>query len=177
MTDSEYRPDEAAPRLKGRNTTTEDMAMRHRAVKIFLAIMLHIIYCDMAVACGYELDTAIVHQRNGDDRTVLCCGERNDLSRCDTIIRSVGSQGYCGAAENEDYSKSVLIIFYEDATAKKRLRRALRKMHCETIYEYHNFNAMAVRIPESSEIMAVADRIRKIRGVLTVERDRIMHLD
>jgi hypothetical protein len=36
---------------------------------------------------------------------------------------------------------------------------------------------MAVRIPESSEIMDIADRIRKIRGVLTVERDRIMHLD
>lgn len=50
-------------------------------------------------------------------------------------------------------------------------------MHCETIYKYHNFNAMAVRIPKGSKTMAVADRIRKIRGVLTVERDRIMHLD
>lgn len=137
--------------------------------------MLHIIYCNMAVAGGYERDTAIVHQHSSGDRVALCCEERSAARRCDTTIQPVGGHSESDAAEDEDYSKSVLIVFYEDATANKRLRRAIRKMHCETIYKYHNFNAMAVRIPKGSKIMTVADRIRKIRGVLTVERDRIMH--
>lgn len=74
-------------------------------------------------------------------------------------------------------SRSVLIIFYQDGTAKKRLRKALRKLHCETLYEYRSFNGMAVKIPSGADINDIIRRLRNVRGVLSVARDRMLQLD
>ena len=81
------------------------------------------------------------------------------------------------AVSDNEFSPHVLIIFYQDASAKRRLRKALKKYHCETIYDYRNFNGMAVKTPDDANIITIAQRLRKIRGVLSVQRDRIMHLD
>lgn len=91
----------------------------------------------------------------------------------DTLHASADST----TVSDNEFSPRVLIIFYQEASAKRRLRKALKKYHCETIYDYRNFNGMAVKTPDDANIITIAQRLRKIRGVLSVQRDRIMHLD
>lgn len=77
----------------------------------------------------------------------------------------------------EEYSPSTLIVYYDGQTGSTPLLSAIRKMRGEVIYKYQNFNAVAFRIPDNAEIESVMKSIRKVKGVLSVQRDRIMHLD
>lgn len=96
----------------------------------------------------------------------LCC----PVSSCKTI-KTVQTQP---AAE---YSPSTLIVFYDAKVGSAPLLSAIEKMRGEVLYKYSNFNAVAFKIPYNAEINAVMKSVRKVKGVLSVERDRIMHLD
>lgn len=74
---------------------------------------------------------------------------------------------------------STLIIWY-DATKrrnKKALLKAVRKYKAKVIYDYKNFNGIAIKIPDGSDINSAITYFQKVKGVLQVSRDQIMHLD
>lgn len=79
--------------------------------------------------------------------------------------------------KSEGYSPSTLIVFYDAKVGSAPLLSAIEKMRGEVLYKYSNFNAVAFKIPDNAEINAVMKSIGKVKGVLNVERDRIMHLD
>lgn len=76
-------------------------------------------------------------------------------------------------------SPSTLIIWYDNSAKanKKRLMRAVRKYKASVIYDYRSFSGIAIRIPNGTDINAAIDYFKKVKGVLSVNRDRIMHLD
>lgn len=75
------------------------------------------------------------------------------------------------------FAPHTLIIFYDPAVGKQPLLKAVRKMEAEILYDYKNFNGMAVRMPDSIRIEDAITRLRKVKGVLQVNRDRIYRLD
>lgn len=77
----------------------------------------------------------------------------------------------------QEYSPSTLIVFYDATIGKKSLLSAAKKMKCEIIYDYKIVNAVALRIADGDNINSVAEKLKKVDGVLSVQRDRIMHLD
>lgn len=73
-------------------------------------------------------------------------------------------------------SNSTLIIWY-DKGSKRTLLRAIRNYGAEIIYDYNNFNGIAVKIPQGVGINQAITYFQGVKGVLQVSRDRIMHLD
>lgn len=92
-------------------------------------------------------------------------------------VASFGQVRQPACCQGDSISRSVLIIYYQDSAARKRLRKALKKLHCETLYTYHNFDALAVSIPHCANGLDIARQLRKIRGVISVEPDRILQLN
>lgn len=92
-------------------------------------------------------------------------------------VASFGQVQQPACCKGDSISRSVLIIYYQDSAARKRLRKALKKLHCETLYTYHNFDALAVSIPHGANGLDIARQLRKIRGVISVEPDRILQLN
>lgn len=70
-----------------------------------------------------------------------------------------------------------LIVWYDKETGKQPLLKACDSIGAEIIYEYSNFNAVALRIPDGMKMSKAVSRLSKVEGVIAVNRDRIMHLD
>lgn len=79
-------------------------------------------------------------------------------------------------ADNE-FSPSVLIISYDGETGKDSLMSAVKDYKAELIYDYKNFNAIAIRIPKGADINVAIRYFEKVKGVIMVQRDRICHID
>jgi len=75
-----------------------------------------------------------------------------------------------------EYAPSTLIIFYDATVGKKPLLKAIKKYGAEVIYDYRTFNGMAIRIPDDKDIHRAMDYFQQVKGVLTVNRDRVVHL-
>ena len=71
----------------------------------------------------------------------------------------------------------VLIVFYEAGLGRRHLMKQAKKLNCSIIYDYHNFNAVALKVPEEANIDDVIARLRQTKGVLQVSRDHVYKLD
>lgn len=82
------------------------------------------------------------------------------------------------AEHNEEYSENTFIAHYDASVGKAPLLSAAKKLGCTVIYEYGIINAVAFKIPEKGKkIESVISEIGKVKGVIGVSRDRIMHLN
>ncbi|MBH5328130.1 protease inhibitor I9 family protein [Eikenella sp. S3360] len=72
----------------------------------------------------------------------------------------------------------VLIIFYDAAAAQapRQVLQTARAMRAELVYRYENLHGFAVRIPPQQDLPQAAERFKRIRGVLSVERDQTVQL-
>ena len=76
----------------------------------------------------------------------------------------------------QDYAPDRLIIMYDEKTGKEPLLKALKDYNAEIIYDYDIVPGMAVKIPEGSDIKDAIKYFRAVKGVVSVERDRIIRL-
>ena len=77
-------------------------------------------------------------------------------------------------------SSNNLIIFYDSEIGNSYLLDAVKRSGAEILYKYENFNAIAISLPDSEsgpDIDKAIAGFRKVKGVISVERDRIYHLD
>ncbi|WP_428070731.1 hypothetical protein [Candidatus Avelusimicrobium alvi] len=75
------------------------------------------------------------------------------------------------AAENR-----TLIIFYDPQTGKQPLLEAVRRQQAEVLYDYKNFNGMALSVPPGQNIQKTIRLFEKVPGVLSVQQDKRMQL-
>ncbi|VGM94747.1 Uncharacterised protein [uncultured Avibacterium sp.] len=69
------------------------------------------------------------------------------------------------------------IIFYDRTlTNAPQLIAACQKLGAELLYEYKNFNAIAVHIPENLELSSLKTKLSQIKGVLEVNESQMMQL-
>jgi hypothetical protein len=96
-----------------------------------------------------------------------CCPAQNVLPRsarmeADTVQR---------------YSSHTLIIFYGGKKSKSRLLKAVRRYGAKPIYVYNNFSGMAICLPEGKKLEEAIAYFRKVKGVVSVNRDYVYKLD
>ena len=76
----------------------------------------------------------------------------------------------------DEFAPDRLIVMYDESVGKEPLRKAVREYGAEIIYDYSIIPGMAIRIPEGKDIVEAMSFFRGVRGVASVERDRIYHL-
>ena len=75
------------------------------------------------------------------------------------------------------YSKNTLIISYDEGIGKVPLQRAVRKYGAKVIYDYRIISALAVRIPDGKTLDESIEYFEKVKGVVSVSKDRIYQID
>ena len=75
-----------------------------------------------------------------------------------------------------EYSPTTLLILYDAEIGKEPLMKAIKKYGATIIYDYHMMNGMAIRKPDDKTLEESIVFFRKVKGVLTVERDHIIRL-
>ncbi len=69
------------------------------------------------------------------------------------------------------------IIFYDRTlTTAPQLIATSQKLGAELLYEYQNFNAIAVHIPDNLELSSLKTKLSQIKGVLEVNESQMMQL-
>jgi len=76
----------------------------------------------------------------------------------------------------EMFSPSTLIILYDASVGKKPLLKAVKKLKAEVIYDYKMINGIAIRIADGTDIEETRRQLMKVKGVVRVNRDRVMQL-
>jgi len=71
---------------------------------------------------------------------------------------------------------NTLIIFYDPETGSERLMNAVREYRAKIVYEYRNFNGIAIKLPNGTDMEKAASHFRTVKGVLSAEADRRMQL-
>ena len=74
-------------------------------------------------------------------------------------------------------SPNTLIIFYDEAIGKEPLLAAVEEYNASILYQYNNFNSIAIKIPEGTEIEDAIEFFSGVEGVLQVNRDQIIEID
>lgn len=83
----------------------------------------------------------------------------------------------CGTARTADEQPHTLIVWYDSTVGPEALLKAIKAHGSQVIYQYKNFNSMAIRIPKKESLQKAIQHYQKVKGVLSVNEDQINHLD
>ena len=86
------------------------------------------------------------------------------------------TEGENNSLDGEMYSPDRLIIMYDPEVGKDPLEKAIAEYKAEILYDYNLIPGFAIRLPEGSDILKAIDYFRRVEGVVSVERDRIIRL-
>ena len=75
-----------------------------------------------------------------------------------------------------EYSPTTLIILCDSTIGKAPLREAINRYGATIIYDYHIVCGMAIRKPKNMTLEQAAEVFRRVKGVVSVEKDRIIRL-
>lgn len=70
-----------------------------------------------------------------------------------------------------------LIIYYDRSIGKQALLNFVRIKQCKLIYNYVNFNVIAIRLAPQLDKKKTINELREMKGVLQVAEDCVLHLD
>ncbi len=71
----------------------------------------------------------------------------------------------------------VLIVYCDAAVGKHYLMKQARKLKCRVVYDYRNFNAVALQVPAGEDMGKIINQLRNTKGVLQVSRNRMYKLN
>ena len=75
-----------------------------------------------------------------------------------------------------EFAPDRLIIMYEEGIGKEPLVKAIEEFKAEIIYDYSLIPGMAIKLPEGSDFDAAIKYFKQVKGVVSVEKDRIYRL-
>ena len=92
---------------------------------------------------------------------------------------SAGAAGAPPAAQpaGQLYSPRSLIIMYDGPRGKKSLLKAVKKYGARLMYDYTIINGVAIELPEGSDVHRARAWFQKVKGVVSVNYDRIYQLN
>ncbi len=76
----------------------------------------------------------------------------------------------------DEHSAHVFIVMYDAEVGKEPLQKAIKAYGCEIVYDYNIIPGMALKKPEDKSLEETMQYFRGVKGVLTVEYDRITRL-
>ena len=74
-------------------------------------------------------------------------------------------------------SEPSLIAYFDPSIGKDALLAAIEEYGAIILYEYRNINGVAFRIPEGKFIGDAIEFFQNVDGVLSVQKDTILHTD
>lgn len=74
-------------------------------------------------------------------------------------------------------SHCTLIIFYDSTIGKQPLLNYVHIKQCTVIYNYANFNAIAIQLAPKLDKRKTINDLQSVKGVLQVMEDQLLHLD
>lgn len=74
-------------------------------------------------------------------------------------------------------SHCTLIIFYDSTIGKQPLLNYVHIKQCTVIYNYANFNAIAIQLAPKLDKKKTINDLQSVKGVLQVMEDQLLHLD
>ena len=78
---------------------------------------------------------------------------------------------------SENLTLRNLIIFYDKTEiAPEKLVQIAQQKGAELLYQYENFNAIAIHVPEALDFNKIKAEFTPMKGILGVEEDQIMHI-
>ncbi len=81
-----------------------------------------------------------------------------------------------GQQVDQEHSPHVFLVMYDAEVGKEPLQKAIKAYKCEVIYDYKIIHGMALKKPENKTLEETMHYFRGVKGVLSVEYDRINHL-
>ena len=81
-----------------------------------------------------------------------------------------------GQEIEQEHSPHVFLVMYDAEVGKEPLQKAIKDYKCEVIYDYKIIHGMALKKPENKTLEETMHYFRGVKGVLSVEYDRINHL-
>ena len=91
-------------------------------------------------------------------------------------VQTLEPQIIIGEDRFQEFAPDRLIIMYDEKTGKDPLLKALKDYNAEIIYDYDFISGMAIKIPDGSDIKKAIKYFKAVKGVVSVERDRIIRL-
>lgn len=73
-------------------------------------------------------------------------------------------------------SRFTLIIMYDTTIGKQPLLKAMKRYKAKLLYDYKNFNGVAISISDTYDETKAIHFFEKVSGVISVQRDRKMQL-
>lgn len=92
-------------------------------------------------------------------------------------ILSVFSSCRAAEAVNDELPTENLIIYYSPDTGNEKLLKAAEKYGSNILYVYKNINGIAVTVPKGKTVSDAVKYYGKVKGVLSVTKDRKVQLD
>lgn len=104
------------------------------------------------------------------------------LTACATSRRQLALSGVPLAVDSVTTKSDTavdrtLIIYYDRSIGKQALLNFVRIKQCKLIYNYVNFNVIAIRLAPQLDKKKTINELREMKGVLQVAEDRVLHLD
>ena len=101
---------------------------------------------------------------------LVCCGSGKKS------IQILEPPIYVEDAPGQEFAPDRLIIMYDEAVGKDPLVKAIQAYPAEILYDYKLVPGMAIKLPEGSDLKEAIRYFKQVKGVVSVERDRIYHL-
>lgn len=92
------------------------------------------------------------------------------------LVLNLGCQTARENSVEEAVQSQNLIIFFDKEIGQQPLLEAVAEYPAEILYQYRNLNGMAIRVAPEKNVDAAIRHFEKVKGVLGVEKDRVMQL-
>ena len=111
-----------------------------------------------------------------DDNTISSEEKVSSNSWVVNIFRRYEKQLSFNLFDDEMYSPDTLLIMYDEEVGKGPLLKAIEEYGGKLKYDYSIIPGVAITIPEGTDIYAAIAYFKGVKGVKSVERDRIYRL-
>ena len=98
------------------------------------------------------------------------------LSSCKTQQKATEPAQFVHHEPSGEHSPSVFIVMYDKESGREPLLKAIKAYKAEIIYDYNIITGMAIKKPDDKTLEEAMQYFRKVKGVLSVDYDRVTHL-
>ncbi|MBO5054359.1 MAG: hypothetical protein J6C44_09055 [Muribaculaceae bacterium] len=113
--------------------------------------------------------------KDGNRGLVFHCtvkvGEKQSYMVRPVYMAIVDSRYSPNVAIKLSYTPSVLIVYYDREIGNSYLKSAINEMGASIVYDYKNFNAVALRLPTDISLPKAIISLSETKGVLSVQPD------
>lgn len=113
--------------------------------------------------------------READGKTVFICdvktGERQSYTTRPMLLAVVDKNNTKAVEIQINYEPFILLVYYDKTTGNSALRSEIQILGGEIVYDYKNFNALAVKLGGLVAPQQTINHLSKIKGVLSVQPD------